>query len=171
MKLSIIVAVAENGVIGRDNRLPWRISADLKRFKSLTLGHHLLMGRKTFQSIGRPLPGRTIIVLSRGTPELPAGVEIAGSLVEATALARAAGETETFVAGGAAIYAEALPRTDTLYLTSVAATIEGDTHFPDWNRGEWQLFSVESCPHKDGEPAAVFETWKRAERRPNSANA
>lgn len=167
MKLSIIVAVAENGVIGRDNRLPWRISADLKRFKALTLGHHLLMGRKTFESIGRALPGRTTIVLSRGTRVLPAGVEQAVSLAEATELARTAGETEAFVAGGAAVYVEALPQAETLYLTRVATTVEGDTFFPDWNRNEWQLFSVESCPRKNGEPAAVFETWNRLKPQPS----
>ena len=101
MRLSIIVAVAENGVIGRDNDLPWRISADLKRFKALTWGHHLFMGRKTFESIGRALPGRTTIVLSRGTPDLPAGVALAHDLDQAIDLARSAGETEAFVAGGA----------------------------------------------------------------------
>ncbi len=161
MKLSIIVAVAENGVIGRDNRLPWRISGDLKRFKALTLGHHLLMGRKTFESIGRALPGRTTIVLSRGTPELPAGIAHATSLDRAVDLARAAGETEAFVAGGGSVYAEALPRADGLYLTRVAIEVAGDTYFPGWDRDAWQLVSVESCPRKNGEPAAAFETWRR----------
>ena len=166
MKLSIIVAVAENGVIGRDNRLPWRISGDLKRFKALTLGHHLLMGRKTFESIGKALPGRTTIVLSRGTPELPVGVAHAWSLDCAIELARATGETEAFVTGGAAVYAEALPRADSLYLTRVAIEVAGDTYFPDWDRDAWQLLSVETCPRKEGEPAAAFETWQR---RPASA--
>ena len=162
MKLSIIVAVAENGVIGRDDHLPWRISGDLKRFKALTLGHHLLMGRKTFESIGRALPGRTTIVLSRGTPELPPGVAHAASLDRAIDLARAAGETEAFVAGGASVYAEALPSADSLYLTRVAIEVAGDTYFPDWDRDAWQLVSVESCPRENGEPAAAFETWKRS---------
>ncbi|MCP4203476.1 MAG: dihydrofolate reductase [bacterium] len=167
MKLSIIVAVSENGVIGRDNRLPWRIAADLKRFKALTLGHHLVMGRKTFESIGRVLPGRTTIVLSRDTPQLPEGVGLAASLAEAVEIARAAGETEAFVAGGAAVYSDALSLVDTLYLTKVATVVEGDTYFPEWHREEWQLFSVETCPQKDGEPAAAFETWKHVERRPS----
>ncbi len=161
MKLSIIVALADNGVIGRDNQLPWRISADLKRFKALTLGHHLLMGRKTFQSIGRALPGRTTVVLSRGTPELPPGVELAGSMAEAVELARSTGDTEAFVAGGASIYAEALSSADTLYLTRVNLAVAGDTYFPDWNRDDWQLVSVASCPHRAGEPKAVFETLRR----------
>jgi dihydrofolate reductase len=161
MKLSIIVAVAENGVIGRDNQLPWRISADLKHFKALTMGHHLLMGRKTFGSIGRALPGRKTIILSRGNPEIPDNVKLARSFAEATELARAAGETEAFVAGGAAVYAEALPKADTLYLTRIAAAVEGDTTFPEWNQDQWRLFAVETCPQHDGEPAAVFETWER----------
>lgn len=161
MKLSIIVAAADNGVIGRDNRLPWRLSADLKRFKSLTLGHHLLMGRKTYESIGRPLPGRTAIVLSRGTPELPEGVRLARDLDEAVALARAAGETEAFVGGGAAIYREALGRADRLYLTRVAGEFEGDTRFPAWDPERWELISVETCPSGEGEPAAVFEVRER----------
>jgi len=161
MKLSIIVAVAENGIIGKDNGLPWRISADLKRFKALTLGHHLLMGRKTFESIGRPLPGRTTIVLSRGTPALPEGVKLAESLDQAIEMARAADDSEAFIAGGAAVYAEALPRADNLYLTRVAIDAEGDTTFPDWDRDSWQLVSVEGCPRREGEPAAAFETWRR----------
>lgn len=161
MKLSIIVAVGDNRVIGRDNDLPWRISADLRRFKALTLGHHLLMGRKTFESIGRALPGRTTIVLTRGTPALPPGVLVAGSLDRALQLAREAGDTEAFVAGGAAVYAAALPRADTIYRTRVAVTVDGDTFFPEWNRAGWRLTSVETCPRRPGEPAAVFETWKR----------
>lgn len=161
MRLSIIVAVAENGVIGRDNRIPWRLSGDLKRFRSLTTGHYLLMGRSTFESIGRPLPGRTTIVLSRGTPELPGSVLLAGSLPEAVAMAKESRETEAFVAGGAAIYREALTIADLLYLTRVAGDYEGDTFFPDWSKKGWNLFAIETCPHKEGEPAAVFEVWRR----------
>ena len=104
MKLSIIVAVAEYGIIGRDNDLPWYLPADLKRFKQLTMGHHLLMGRKTFEAIGRALPGRTTVVITRGEPTLPEGVERAGAREEALALGTAAGDDEAFVAGGAEIY-------------------------------------------------------------------
>lgn len=161
MEISIIAAVARNGVIGRDNGLPWRISADLKRFKALTMGHHLLMGRKTFDSIGRALPGRTTVVLSRGTPALPSGVEVANSLEAALAIARSAGETEAFVAGGAAVYRAALPLAGIFYRTRVALEAVGDTYFPEWNRDHWRLIAAETCPHGDGEPAAVFETWKR----------
>ncbi|MEE9561721.1 MAG: dihydrofolate reductase [Thermoanaerobaculia bacterium] len=143
MRLSIIVAVAENGVIGRDNDLPWYLPADLERFKQLTMGHHLLMGRKTFEAIGRALPGRTTVVISRGRPTLPEGVERAGSLEEALTLAAASGEDEAFVAGGAQIYHLALPRADRLYLTRIHAAIDGDTHFPELVESEWQLVSRE----------------------------
>ena len=143
MRLSIIVAVAENGVIGRDNDLPWYLPADLQRFKKLTMGHHLLMGRKTFEAIGRALPGRKTVVISRGRPNLPEGVQLAGSLEEALALAAASGEDEAFVAGGAQIYHLALPRADRLYLTRIQAAIEGDTRFPELVAAEWRLVSQE----------------------------
>jgi len=143
MRLSIIVAVADNGVIGRDGDLPWRLSADLKRFKALTMGHHLLLGRKTFDSIGAVLPGRTMVVISRGRPSLPTGVLLASSLGEAVELARAHGDDEVFIAGGAEIYAQALAVADRLYLTRVHARIEGDTYFPVWQEGHWKEISRE----------------------------
>lgn len=143
MKLSIIVAVADNGVIGRGDDLPWRLPADLARFKNLTMGHHLLLGRKTFESIGRPLPGRTMVVISRASPELPVGVVLANSLEQAIQIARAAGDEEAFVAGGAEIYRLALPRADRLYLTLVHGTFEGDTSFPGWDEASWKLVSQE----------------------------
>jgi dihydrofolate reductase len=143
MKLSIIVAVAEDGVIGRDNDLPWYLPADLKRFKQLTMGHHLLMGRKTFEAIGRALPGRTTVVISRGRPSLPEEVQLAGSLEEALTLAAQADDDEAFVAGGAQIYHLALPRADRLYLTQIHAAFEGDTRFPELVESEWQLVSRE----------------------------
>ena len=104
MKISIIVAIADTGVIGRDNKLPWRLSSDLQRFKKLTMGHHLLLGRKTFESIGGPLPGREMIVVSRGTPNLPDGVHLSPSVVSGIERAQLEGEEELFVAGGASIY-------------------------------------------------------------------
>src|SRR6185436_11240387 len=103
MRLSIIVAAAENGTIGRDNRLPWHLPADLRRFKALTMGHHLLMGRKTWDSVGKPLPGRPIVVISRRAQPLPEGVRLVGSVEEAIAVARAAGEDEAFLSGGGEI--------------------------------------------------------------------
>lgn len=149
MRLSIIVAVADNGVIGRDGDLPWRLSADLKRFKALTMGHHLLMGRKTFESIGTVLPGRTTVVISRGQPDLPAGVELAHSLEQAVELARAHGDDEPFIAGGAEIYAQALPAADRLYLTRVHADCEGDALFPAWQEAAWQEVLREDHPADD----------------------
>lgn len=161
--------MARNGVIGRGGKLPWRLSADLKRFKALTMGHHLIMGRKTFESIGLPLPGRITIVLRRraspydfeffgeggkplrrygGDPaELaadPAGMlplAVAHSLEEGLALA--AGDEEVFVIGGAEIYSLALPRADRLYVTWVEAEVEGDTRFPEMDWSQWKLCSEE----------------------------
>ncbi|WP_374399541.1 dihydrofolate reductase [Niveibacterium sp.] len=129
-KLALIAAVARNGTIGRDNALPWRLRDDLKRFKALTLGHPIVMGRKTWDSLGRPLPGRRNIVVTRQRDLKLEGAEIVHSLDEALALC---GEVErAFVIGGAQLYAEALPRADELCLTEVQAEVEGDAHFPDW---------------------------------------
>jgi dihydrofolate reductase len=143
MKLAIIVAVAENGVIGRGNDLPWHLSADLKRFKRLTMGHHLLLGRKTFESIGRPLPGRKMVVISRGRPDLPAGVTLADSLHQAIEIAESNGEKEAFVAGGAEIYKLALPQADRVYLTRVCSSFDGDVTFPEFQEADWKLVSRE----------------------------
>ena len=137
MRVSIIAAVAKNGTIGVDNRLPWRLPADLRHFKALTMGHHLIMGRKTFESVGT-LPGRTTIVVSRrGLAECPAGVRVAPSLPEALDLARRAGETEAFVAGGAEIYRAALDYADRMYLTRIERSFSGDAKFPDFDAEEW----------------------------------
>jgi dihydrofolate reductase len=149
MRLSIIVAVADNRVIGREGDLPWRLSADLKRFKALTMGHHLLMGRKTFESIGTVLPGRTTVVISRGQPDLPTEVRLVHSLEQAVELARAHGDDEPFIAGGAEIYAQALPAADRLYFTRVHADSEGDTLFPAWQEAEWQEVFREDHPADD----------------------
>ncbi|MFY0580643.1 dihydrofolate reductase [Cystobacter fuscus] len=128
MRLSAIVAMASNRCIGRDNTLPWRLPADLQRFKRLTLGHTLLMGRKTYESIGRPLPGRTMLVVTRQHGWAPEGIEVAHSLEEA--LARARGD-EIFLAGGAQLYEQAMDRVRRLYLTRIDREYEGDTFFPD----------------------------------------
>ena len=149
-RLSIIVATTKNGVIGRGGKLPWRLSADLKRFKALTMGHHLIMGRKTFESIGRQLPGRTTIVMTRqpagelATHASMTGVLAAASLDEA--LFQAAGDDELFVVGGAEIYALALPRADRLYVTWVDAGVEGDTFYPEIEWSTWRLVSEETHP-------------------------
>lgn len=147
MPLSLIVAMDERGVIGRDGALPWRLSSDLRRFKRLTMGHHLLMGRKTWDSIGRPLPGRTSIVLSRGEPDLPAGVLHARELAEALELAGE--DDEPFVIGGAQIYRLALPLAARIYLTDVLAKVDGDVRFPMLDAADWDEVSCERLPVSD----------------------
>jgi dihydrofolate reductase len=162
MRLSMIVAMARNRVIGRDDTLPWRLSADLKRFKSLTMGHHLIMGRKTFESLPRLLPGRTSLVISRTQEpgsrghntkaEHAGGGDLAlnyGKLIFTQslegALALAANDPEVFVIGGAQIYELTLPRADRLYVTHVEAEVEGDTFFPAYDEAEWRR--VEETSH------------------------
>ncbi len=162
MKISIIVAIADNGVIGRDNELPWRLSADLQRFKALTMGHHLLLGRKTFEAIGRPLPGREMIVVSRGTPELPDGVHLASSILDGIERARSYGEEELFVAGGASIYAVTLTDCDRVYLTRVHDDVDGDILFPavDWSL--WDEVSRQEIPADErNEYATTFTVYDR----------
>lgn len=134
-KLSLIAAVAANGVIGAENRLLWHISEDLRHFKMTTAGHSVLMGRKTWESLGRPLPGRRNIVITRQQGYGAAGCEVVGSLDEALALC--AGEEEVFVIGGGEVYRQALPRASRLYLTLVHREYEGDTFFPEVDPEEW----------------------------------
>ncbi|MDX2418241.1 MAG: type 3 dihydrofolate reductase [Xanthomonadales bacterium] len=135
MKISIIVAMAANGVIGRDNQLPWHLPADLKHFKQTTMGKPILMGRKTWESIGRPLPGRTNIVITRDSAYTAAGCEVVHSI---DAAITAAGEQdEVMVIGGAELYRQVLPATDTIYLTRIHEAFEGDTRFPEMRDTEW----------------------------------
>ena len=156
---SIIVAVAENGVIGDRNTLLWHISEDLKHFKALTTGHPVVMGRKTFESLGLPLPNRTNVVISRQQIGLP-GCRVVHSLGEALALFPE--DEEVFVIGGAQIYAEALPRARRFYLTRVFRAYEGDTRFPEWNEEEWRLVEPESFPRGKEYPwPFAFERWER----------
>ena len=135
--LSLIVAISENHVIGREGQLPWHLSADLKRFKQLTMGHHIVMGRKTYDSIGRQLPGRTSVVLTRQTDWAVEGVLTASDLE--TALELAGDDEEVFVIGGSQIYQLALPLVDRLYVTRVQASVSGDTYFPEITGEQWQL--------------------------------
>jgi dihydrofolate reductase len=172
MRISIIVALAPNGVIGRNGTLPWRLSDDLKRFKRLTMGHTIIMGRRTWESIGRPLPGRTTIVVTRQHDyQLPEGVHIAGSLDEAIDIAAARNEEEAFVVGGAELYHEALSRVDRFYFTEVAADVEGDTYFPlnfdtfDWD--EWETIETEAHDADEkNEYAFIFVTMQRSASKP-----
>ncbi|MBE6197436.1 MAG: dihydrofolate reductase [Rikenellaceae bacterium] len=133
--ISIIVAIAENGVIGDKNALLWNIKEDMRRFRTTTTGHPVIMGRKTFESIGRPLPKRTNVVITRGDTTFE-GCEVAHSLEEAIAMFPA--EEEIFIIGGAQIYAQALPLADRLYLTIVHSDYEGDTSFPAIDYSEWR---------------------------------
>ena len=140
--LSVIVAAAENGVIGRDNALPWQLPEDLRYFRRVTMGRPLVMGRRTFESIGRPLPGRTNIVISRNPRFTAEGTRVVASLDDALQLARdialADGVDELMVIGGAEIYAQAIPRADRLYLTLVHAAVEGDAFLPPIDWREWR---------------------------------
>lgn len=157
--VSIIVAVAENGVIGDKNALLWHISEDLKHFKAVTTGHPVVMGRKTYESLGRPLPNRTNVVVTRQQIEIP-GCRVVHSLDEALALFDE--DEEVFVIGGAQIYAEALSVADCFYLTRVMHPYEGDTRFPEWNEREWRLIHSESFPCGKNYPYPfAFETYER----------
>ena len=140
-RISIISALARNRTIGINNTLPWRLPEDLKYFKALTLGHHILMGRKTYESIGKPLPGRTTVIITRGNYPAPEGVKIAHSLEEATKVCGT--DEEIFFVGGAQLYAQALPLADRLYLTEIQAEVEGDAWSPEYDRSEWQEVSRE----------------------------
>jgi len=134
--LSLIVAVARNGVIGRDGALPWHVPEDLKHFKRLTTGHAIVMGRRTFESIGRALPNRRNLVVSRTLIDVPSGVEVFPSLAAALTAARTTDDAP-FVIGGAALYAEALPLATTIYLTEIARDIDGDVRFPPIDPAEF----------------------------------
>jgi dihydrofolate reductase len=141
MTVTIMAAVARNGVIGRDGAMPWHLPDDMRRFRETTMGHVLVMGRRTYESIGRPLPGRTTVVVTRRRPwpptgAPPAGVVVAGSVAEALERAAQIGG-EIFVQGGAQIYAAALPVADTMLITWVYADPDGDTHFPDVDWSQW----------------------------------
>lgn len=131
MRVSIIVAMALNGVIGRAGKLPWHLGDDLKRFKQLTMGHTIVMGRKTWESIGRPLPGRRNIVISRQAGYRAASADVVANLETALKIVEAAGESEAFIIGGAVIYRLAISCADRMYITLVEAIVEGDTFFPE----------------------------------------
>lgn len=145
MQTVIVAAVASNGVIGFEGRLPWSIPEDLARFKELTMGHALVMGRATFESIGRPLPGRTNIVLTRQTGWSSPGVEVAGSWDEAVAIA-AVRDQDLYVVGGAEVYRTGLESADRLELTEVDTSPEGDTWFPEVDWSQWTETARESHP-------------------------
>lgn len=159
MRVSLIVAVAENGVIGQDGDLPWRIPADLKFFKETTTGHPIVMGRKTYQSIGRALPGRRNIVVTRD-PDFASDDIVVVSDFDA-ALSAAGDAEEVMVIGGAQIYELALPRADKIYLTQVHVAADGDTHFPELDRGIWRETARVDHPAAGETPAFSFVTLER----------
>ena len=175
MRVSIVVAAAENGVIGAMGRLPWRLPDDQRLFKRLTTGHLIVMGRATFESIGRLLPDRTTVVVSRNPDYAAPGAIIAGGLDEALALARERDEREVFVVGGQSLYDLALPIAHSLYLTRVHAHVEGDVRFPDpadvpdtrWKLVEEQTHEADSR-HAH---AFTFQLWERSGLDPGSAVA
>lgn len=143
-QVSLIVAMANDRVIGVDNTLPWRLSADLKRFKAITMGKPIIMGRKTWESIGRPLPGRLNIVVSRNADYLADGAQVVNSLDAALALANAEDSEEIMIMGGANLYEQALPKVDTMYLTLIDLDVDGDAWFPAYDDTQWQMIAEES---------------------------
>ena len=163
-EIVIIVARGENGVIGADGALPWHLSEDLKRFKRLTIGKPVIMGRKTYESIGRPLPGRHNIVLSRDPAWAAAGVTTVANFAEAVAAAGLDPRTRAealMVIGGADIYRQTLPLATRIELTEVAASPQGDAHFPALDDALWQEIAREEYPALNGQPAYSFVTFVR----------
>ena len=149
MIISIIAAVDEKGGIGFENQIPWHLPADLARFKILTMGHHLLLGRKTYQSIGSALPGRQMIILTRNAEFKAPGCITAATVNNALTLVEKTGEKEVFIIGGAEIYREALPLADHLYLTVVYTSAEADTYFPKFEESDWSLVCLQEIPADD----------------------
>lgn len=163
--LSLIAAAAENGVIGIDNRMPWHLPGDFRYFKSTTLGKPIIMGRKTWDSLGRPLPGRLNLVVSRQPDLILEGAEVYPSLEAATVRAQAwatdQGVDEIMLIGGAQLYALGLPDADRLYLTRVHAAPEGDAYFPSFDCQAWEKVSSVSNPAEGTAPGYTFEVWER----------
>jgi dihydrofolate reductase len=163
--LELIAAIAANGVIGRGGQLPWHLPDDLRHFKALTTGHPILMGRRTYESIGRPLPGRRSIVVTTTLTDPPApGVELARSLDDAARLA-ATSPSPAFVIGGAVLYAAALPRVRVLHLTELDGPVDGDAFFPAFERSDWRLTSEVRHARDDRHAVGFrFRTYERTSR-------
>ena len=163
MIVSLIAAMDRRRGIGKDNQLPWRLPADLKRFRELTTGHHIITGRKTFESIGKPLPGRTTIIITRNQDYSAEGCFVVHSLADALALAGSRGEQEVFVIGGAEIYAQALPQADRLYLTLVDVEVEANAFFPAFDKKDWIL--VEEQIFAKNEQNSIATTYQVLKRK------
>ena len=164
-RLAIIAAVAENGCIGINNQLPWYLPEDLKYFRRLTTGGVVIMGRKTYESIGKPLPNRTNIVISRKAGYHPEGIKVVSSLEDALDLAAQVSEIngidDVFVIGGAQIYAQALPLANRLYLTEVQKTVEGDAFFPPINSVQWREIGNEAHYYEPADTHYRFVVYER----------
>ncbi len=159
-KLSLIVAMAKNRTIGINNTLPWRCPEDLKHFKALTMGHHMIMGRKTFDSIGKPLPGRTTVVVTRNNDLEVDGCLVAHSLKEAIAMC--AQDAETFIVGGAELYRQSISLADTMYVTEIQQDVAGDAHFPEFDKSVWKETSREMRQQETPQPLEFhFVTYHR----------
>lgn len=163
MIISTIVAVAKNNVIGKDNDIPWYLPADLKYFKKITTGHHIVMGRKCYESIGRPLPKRTNVIVTRNPFFIATGCLVTHNVAEAVQLAEDNGEEEVFIIGGGQIYEIALPHVDRIYLTEVDLEVEGDIFFPAIDKERWTL--VKETKHQADEKNEYDYTFKILERK------
>lgn len=165
LPLAMIAALADKHVIGLDNRMPWHLPADLKHFKAMTLGKPIIMGRKTWDSLGRPLPGRLNLVVSRQPDLQLEGAEtftdLDSALTRAEQWAREQGVDELMLIGGAQLYAQALPQAQRLYLTRIEASPEGDAFFPDYDQAEWHCIDSQAHPAEGDAPAYRFETLQR----------
>jgi dihydrofolate reductase len=158
--ISLIVAMSLNRVIGRDNAVPWRLPAELKLFKSLTMGHHIVMGRRTWESINRLLPGRTTVIVTRNPDYRVAGALVAHSLQQAIELC--GNDPEIFVIGGADIFRDALPLATRIYLSVVETEIEGDTYMPEWDPSEWRETTRKTYKADEKNPLDfVFTVYER----------
>lgn len=166
MSIALVVAIGKDGVIGNDGALPWRLSTDMKRFKADTMGKPVIMGRKTHAGIGKPLPGRDNIVVSRDSEYEAPGCDVVGSIEQAIEVARsragASGATEICILGGGEIYRQSIDRADRLYVTHVDGRFDGDTHFPEIAPEQWAVRSRQSFPagEKDSH-ATVYTVYER----------
>jgi dihydrofolate reductase len=149
--VSIIVATDETGGIGKDNRLPWYLPSDLKRFKRLTMGHHLIMGRKTYETIGTPLPGREMILVTNQSNYICSGCTVVNSLDSAIQLAKDNQETEAFIIGGGEIFRQSINIADKIYLTTVHAQVKADVYFPELNLDQWEILEQEEIRQDMGD--------------------
>lgn len=162
MILSIIAALDERGGIGHHGRLPWRLAADMRRFKAITIGHHIIMGRKTWEAINRPLPGRTMIVVTRKPDYQATGCIVVHSFFEALELAKERKEEEVFIIGGGELYQLALPLADRIYLTRVHTSVPADVYFPEFDRANWVVtHSQEVSSGENDEFSTTFYVLER----------